>query len=389
MRKLLAVLLVGGFVGYMAWAYFSAEAKAGRGRSARSQIVAVETAAIKKADLSDKVTFTGSIKAAERYDAAPKISGILQRINFNVGDKVNLGDVIAVLDDDEHLLAVEQAEASLRVARAAANDAASQLEIIKRDYERAMTLRRELVISAQEFDRTDATFKAQQAKYETALAQVNQAETSLKTAQLKLSYTRVRADWNGGSDQRVIGQRYMDVGALVAVITPILSVLDITSVRAVIPVSEKEYPKITMNHPVTIITDAFPGRKFQGKVSRIPQELGALTREAEIEVEVDNVDTLLKPGMFVRADIEFARHTGVAAAPLSAIMRRDDGGRGVFVLDEGRKAVAFQPIVEGIADGNLVELVNGEELLGREVVTLGQHLLKDGMNVRVAGGNAQ
>lgn len=388
MRKLLALVLIGGFVGYMVWAYVFTAAKSGR-RSTVTQIVAVETTRINQADLSDKVTFTGSIKAEERYDAAPKISGFLRKINFNVGDKVKLGDVIAILDDEEHALEVEQAEASLRVAQAAANDAASQLEITRRDYERAQNLRRELVISAQEFDRTDATFKAQQAKYETALAQVKLAESVLKTKQLKLSYTRVRAEWTGGSDERVIGQRYMDVGALVAVITPILSVLDIASVRAVIPVSEKEYSKMALNHPVSITTDAFPGRVFMGKVFRIPQELGALTREAEVEVAVDNADMVLKPGMFVRADIEFSRRNGAVAAPLSAIVRRDDGGRGVFVLNAERNAVSFQSIVEGVIDGGLVELVNGADLLDKEVVVLGQHLLRDGMNVRVAGGNAQ
>lgn len=346
----------------------------------------METARIKKADLGDRVIFTGSIRAEERYDAAPKISGIIRQVNFNVGDIVRHGDVLAVLDDDEHILAVEKADAELRVAQATAKDAAAQLEISKRDFERSENLRREMVISAQEYDRADATLKAQEAKYETAVAQVRQAEAALKTARVILGYTRVTADWMDGPPQRVIGQRYMDAGGLVNANTPILSVLDITTVRAIISVSEKEYPKIALEDRVLVTTDAFPGRRFVGRVSRIPQELGNLTREAEVEVAVDNLDRSLKPGMFVRADIEFQRRVGAAAAPLEAVVRRDDGSRGVYLVNEDRTQVSFQPITEGIVDGSWVELIDGNVLLDREVVVLGQHLLKDGITIRVAGG---
>lgn len=178
----------------------------------------------------------------------------------------------------------------------------------------------------------------------------------------------------------------MDAGGLVNANTPILSVLDITTVRAIISVSEKEYPKIALEDRVLVTTDAFPGRRFVGRVSRIPQELGNLTREAEVEVAVDNLDRSLKPGMFVRADIEFQRRVGAAAAPLEAVVRRDDGSRGVYLVNEDRTQVSFQPITEGIVDGSWVELIDGNVLLDREVVVLGQHLLKDGITIRVAGG---
>ncbi|MCC8166765.1 MAG: hypothetical protein LIQ31_11585 [Planctomycetes bacterium] len=100
---------------------------------------------------------------------------------------------------------------------------------------------------------------------------------------------------------------------------------------------------------------------------------------------VDNYDLALKPGMFVRATIEFERADNAIAAPLAAVVRRDDGLRGVYIVNDDQDAVTFQPVTEGIVDGPYVELVNADGLLGREVVVLGQHLLKDGINVRVAG----
>ncbi len=385
MRKVIVVCILAAIVGVVAWKYFTTEV-ADNSRSRRGPgIVAVETARIEQTDLGDRVVFTGTIKAEERFDAAPKIAGIIRSINYNAGDVVRRGAVLAVLDDDEYILAVEKEEASLLVAQATAQDAEAQLEITRRDYDRSKNLRDEQVISEQEFDKIDATFKAAQAKYDTAVAQVRLAEAALNTAKVVLNYTRVRADWEDGPDERVIGQRWYDAGAMVAANTPIIPVLDINTVRAVISVSEKQYPRLRLNDRVTVTTDAFPGRGFPGRISRIPQELGDLTREAEVEVAVDNPDLALKPGMFVRATIEFERADNAVAAPLAAVVRRDDGLRGVYVVNDDQDAVTFQPVTEGIVDGAYVELVNADALLGREVVVLGQHLLKDGINVRVAG----
>ena len=388
MRKVIVLLLLCAIVVGIGVVYFTTETKQKDKRRGGATTVAVETARIRQADLGDRVVFTGSIVAEERYDAAPKIAGIIRQVNFNVGDIVEHGDILAALDDDEHILTVEQAEAKLQVALATANDAEAQLEIARRDYDRIDNLHRERVVSSQEFDKSDAAFKAAAAKYDTAAAQVKLSQAELKTAQVRLGYTRIRADWDGGG-QRVIGQRFMDAGAHVNANTPILSVLDINTVRAVIPVSEREYPKITLGDTVAVTTDAFPGRRFIGRVSRIPQELGTLTREAEVEVAVNNPDRALKPGMFIRADLEFRRHDNAIAAPLAAVVRRDDGSRGVYLVTNERDSVTFEPVIEGIVDGPLVELVNAGSLQGREVVVMGQHLLKDGTGIRVADSGAR
>lgn len=384
MRKLLILIVLGLAVGVVGWKFYSTEISKKGGRRRRSSVVAVETAIIGNADLGDRVTFTGSIYANERYDASPKIPGIIKQVRFDVGDTIRKGDLIAVLDDDEHILAVEQAEARLQVAEATAQDAKAQLAITRREHDRNMSLHSQRVISSQELDRIEASLTTQEAKYETARAQVKLAEAELRTTDVKLGYTRVVADWDGPDEERVIGQRYRDPGNLVMTTTPILSVLDIKTVKAVISVSEKEFPRIRLDGVAEVSTDAFPGRVFHGRIKRIPQELGMLSREAEIEVVIDNKDRILKPGMFVRVSIEFQRHEHAVAAPLAAVIRRDDGSRGVYVVNEDRDQVAFQRVTEGIIDGSLVELINCDNLMNKEVVVLGQHLLKEGMNIRIA-----
>ncbi len=367
----------------MAWLYVTTQRPEGRRRSIAS-IVAVETAKVKTADLKDRGIFTGSIRASERFDAAAKINEIIKEIRFDAGDTVNRGDVLAVLDDEEYALAVDKAEADLAVAKANVVDAQRQFEITLRDFERAENLYKQTVISSQEYDKYAATYQAQQAKHEVAQAQVKLAETALRTAKVKLAQTRVVASWPGDSASRLVAKRYLDPGAIAKTNDPILAIIDISTVKAMIAVNEKDYPKIEVGYRVDITTDAFPGRVFVGEVRRISQELGDLAREAEVEIEVDNPDLALKPGMFIRAEIEFKHADNVPAAPLEAVVRREDGDKGVFVLDRESSQVTFRAVTEGIFDKGLVELIGGKELLGSEVVVMGQHLLKDGTQVVVA-----
>ncbi|MDR0361436.1 MAG: efflux RND transporter periplasmic adaptor subunit, partial [Planctomycetota bacterium] len=331
-------------------------------------------------------TVSGSIRAAERFDAAPKINELIKEIRVDAGDIVRSGDLLVVLDDEEYILAVEQAEAALVVAQANANDAASQLEITRRDFDRARRLRDETVISAQEYDRNEAAYAAQQAKYEVAAAQVNQAEASLRAAKVRLSQTRIIADWSG-DEERIVARRHLDPGSMARANEAILTIIDIASVKAVINVNEKEYPKLVVGRPVQIATDAFPDRKFPGGVLRVAQELEEMSREAEVEIGVANPELVLKPGMFIRAEIEFAHKDNATAAPLEAVVRREDGDRGVFVVDRENSLVSFRPITEGILDRGWVELVDGAELLGSDVVVLGQHLLRDGTKVILPEGS--
>ena len=382
MRKFIVLAAFLALAGGVVWKLLATGEKQA-GRRDGIVVVAVETATIRPADLSDRSVFTGSVRATERFDAAPKITELVRDVKVGAGDVVRRGDVLAVLDDEEYVLAVEQGEASLAVARANAEDAASQLEITSRDYSRAERLVEETVISAQEFDRYEATHAAQKAKYDVAVAELALSETALKAAKVKLAHTRVTADWSGGADARIVALRHLDPGAMAMANEPILTIIAIDVVKAVISVNEKDYAKIVPGFPVTVTTDAFPGRKFAGTVDRVAQELATLSREAEVEISVPNPDLALKPGMFIRAEIEFAHRADAPAAPFEAVVRRETGDRGVFLVELESSQVSFTPVTEGISDRGWVELVNGGHLVGSEVVVLGQHLLREGTKVIV------
>jgi len=154
--------------------------------------------------------------------------------------------------------------------------------------------------------------------------------------------------------------------------------LDIGTLIAVINVIERDYPKIQPGLETLISTDAFPGQTFSGKVVRIAPLLMEKSREARIEIEISNNQRVLKPGMFVRAQIEFKQHENATVVPMAALVKRN-GKQGVFEVDQKEKMVHFVPVELGIVNGTRAEILNPP--LSGAVVTLGQHLLEDGSKI--------
>jgi len=380
MKKFLLVLLVLAIVAMAGWQLYSrvtgSDVEKKPDRPAVS--VAVETRPIYKDSIRDIGVFTGSIEPKSRFDVAPKVAGWLKELLVDVGDMVERNQVIAVLDDEEFAQEVEQARAELQVAAANAANYASDLDIAKREYERAKALREKQIASASELDVSEAAFNASQTRHKVSLAQVTQKEAALKTALVRLSYTKVRAFWEEGDQIRVVGERFVDEGELLQVNKSIVSILENNPLTAVVYVIERDYPKVTIGQQAIITTDAYPGRTFAGSITRIAPLLKESSRQARLEIEVPNSDLTLKPGMFVRARVEFARHENATLIALAALVRRDDK-EGIFIADTQNLKAHFVPVTTGIINGEIVEITEPE--ISGLVITMGNHLLEDGSDI--------
>jgi len=356
----------------------------GSGSRRAGAAVAVEVSPVRRATIQDIGRFSGSLIPKSQFVVAPKISGRLEKLLVNIGDRVKAGQLIAVLDDEEYKQQAEQSRAELDVARASREESVSNLEVAGREFERAQALRQKKIASESELDSASAHYSAQAAKNKLAQAQVAQKEAALKAAQVRLSYTEIRVSWEGVDESQVVGERFVDEGAMLAANSPIVSVLDDSVLTAVISVIERDYPKVRPGQEASVETDAFAGRSFSGKIARIAPLLKESSREARVEIEVPNDEGLLKPGMFVRVQIEFSRHEDAAVVPQVALVRRN-GAQGVFLADtEGMKA-RFVPITVGIIEGELAEVL--QPPLTGSVVTLGYHLLEDGSSIVLPGSD--
>lgn len=390
MKKLLLVVLIlavavmGGWGLYQQFTGSETAKKSGLGGSTAA--VAVETKPIRKGPIYDIGVFTGSLEPKSQFVVAPKVAGWLRELLVDVGDTITRNQVIAILDDEEFAQEVEQARAELAVAKANAANCASDLDIAKREYERSKALREKQIASASELDVSEAAFNACETRYKVSLAQVSQKEAALKTAQVRLSYTKVQAFWEEGDETRVVGERFVDAGSLLQTNQPIVSILQNNPLTAVVYVIERDYPKVVTGQQAVVTTDAYPSRTFAGVITRIAPLLKESSRQARVEMEVPNPELLLRPGMFIRARVEFAEHQDATLIPFSALVRRDNK-EGIFIADLQNHKVRFVPVTVGITSGETVEVT--EPQISGEAVTIGNHLLEDGSAITLPGSDAR
>lgn len=348
----------------------------------KERIAPVAVVPITTGDLELRRTFSGTMAARTEFVVAPKVSGLLKSIAVDIGDRVELGQVVATIDNAEFNQNVAQAEADLAVSQAEFIQARSALEIAERENRRVVTLLERGVASDAQFDSAQAAYLAAQAQLKVAEARVQRAESSRKSARIRLGYTRVHADWTEGDDfTRVVAERYLDEGQTVASNDPILLIVQLDPIVAVINVTEKDYARLKLGQAAQLVTDAYPGESFSGVIERIAPVFRESTRQARIEIRLENPDYRLRPGMFARTTITLERVEQARIIPESALTVRNQQ-TGLFLLDESGTRVMWKPVTTGISQDEHIQILE-TDLEGR-VVTLGQHLINDGSRVVIA-----
>jgi RND family efflux transporter MFP subunit len=377
----LLIVLAALILAILGWKIYDAvfASRGGSRMGQRGITVAVEVAPVTRGSIRDVGQFSGSLIPKSQFVIAPKISGKLKRLLVDIGDPVRRDQLVAVLEDEEYQQQVIQAQADLRVARANLEEAKSSLEIARRDLERAQILHQKGIQSDSQLDAVKAQHDAQEARSKVAVAQLANKEAALETARVRLSYTRIKASWEKGSHIHYIGERFVHEGAMLSPNTPILSIIDLRPITAVIHVTDRNYFRLQTEQRATITSSAFPGKSFSGRVVRIAPLLKETSRQARVEIEIENQEGLLKPGMYITTQIEFSRREEAAIVPFSALANRN-GQQGVFMANLGTKKARFQPVQVGIIEGARAEILQPSSISGY-VVTLGQHLLEDGMSL--------
>lgn len=372
-NKLFLVAGAALVVAFLGWKIYE-KTKGGAGAGPGGVAVAVEIAPIQKSSLRDLARFTGTMTAKSNVVVAPKIAGRLNRLLVDIGDPVRSGQLLAVLEAEEYRQQVIQAEADLRVAAANLEEARSFLAMADRNLERARTLHQTGIQSDAQLDQVLAQQQAQLARYNVTVAQLANREAALESSRVRLSYTQIKTSWDKGGTVRYVGERFADEGAMLTVNNPILTIIQLQPILAVIHVTDKDYFRLKIGQPAWISGSAFPGKDFQGRIVRIAPLLQEASRQARVEIEVENQEKLLKPGMFVTTQIEYARRAGVTVVPYNALAKRNDR-QGIFLVDRAAKLARFIPVETGIVEGGHVEIVSPENLSGY-VVTLGHYLLE-------------
>jgi RND family efflux transporter MFP subunit len=363
---------------FLLWRIYSLIFSSGResGRPVRPP-VAVEVGQVSCGRIIEAQQLTGTVYPQYQYIIAPKVSGRILQIRKRIGDHVSRGELVAVIDDAEYQQTVFESEANLRIAQASMTESQSQFELAAQEKERAEQLQAKGIASPAELDAAVTNYTAQESRYALAQAQVEQREAALKSARIRLGYTRLTASKPG-----FIGERFVDEGALLAPNTAVASVVGIDSVIIRTTVIERDYSRIRIGQKASVTVDAFQSRQFSGIVSRIAPMLQEASRVAQMEVEVRNDSLLLKPGMFARVQVVTAAKDSAQIVPAVAVVNRN-GETGVFTVNQKENLAEYVPVRTGIVTLDRVEILSPS--LAGPVVTLGQHLLENGSPVLLSG----
>ena len=340
----------------------------------------MNAAGVTRADIAEQLQLVGNLGGAASVEVAPKINGRLRQIDVRLGDPVTRGQEIARVEDDELRQQVNQAEASYEVARATVRQREADLVLARTNRERSENLFARSLLSRQDLDDAEARYQAANAQLDLAGAQFDEAGARLEELRINLENTIMVSPVDG-----FISHRYVDPGAYVTSNTAVVSVVDISLVRLVANLVERDLRLVERGVSARIEVDAFPSESFAGRVARISPILDPATRTAEIEIRGSQLRLPVEAGD-VRARQPRRRQqepgVGRAARGRGHPHLRPRGLPGGHPRG-GPPTAQFVSLVTGLEDERHVEVLDGLAE-GDRVVTTGAAGLQHGDPILLA-----
>ena len=353
--------------------------KAGAKKKGGARVVSVDLASADIGQVREVLLLTGALKPKESVDVVAKATGRLEKIYFQVGDRVTKGALVAELEDDEIQQRVRRAEASLAVSAANVTQRQAELSNVKANLERAKQLFEEGLQSPQEFEQQKTGLAMIEAQVELAAAQRQQAEAELRELNIQLEQTKIYAPLSGD-----VAQRFVDEGALLSPSTPILRIVNLSTMVSQGNVPERNVGKLRIGNQAEVRVDAMPDKVFYGRIARISPVLDAATRSALIEIDIANPGRTLKAEMFARINLDLGTMREATLIPRDGLVYRGTQP-GVYVLEgeDGDRPV-FRAIETGMTREDEVEVLANLDP-GTKIVGRGATMLRDGDRIAVAG----
>jgi HlyD family secretion protein len=327
------------------------------------------TATVTARDINFSISAAGEITPAEQVSVRPEVSGRIDKLPVDIGDKVKKGDVLFTLDDTD--LQTEKSQRQIEIEGAQLQVTTAQLAMEKSEmtFSRNKDLYEHKLVSQETFDNN--RIELDTAKNGLAIAGNNlaRAKSALQVVEDKLSKTKIVAPFDCtvltrpvSIGQAVSGSSGVNSG------TEVLTIADLAELIINAHINQADVTRMTANQQVEIEVEAVPGLKIQGRLDRIaPQATiknGIKGFATRIIVKNDET-TGIRPGMTANLNIPLQSAGNVIAIPLAAVFT-DKGERFAYVQTGGK--FARVPIQVGVSDYDFAEVTKG--LSGGEVVSL-------------------
>jgi HlyD family secretion protein len=336
----------------------------------------VEVARATRASISEEIVVVGNLIGEQTVSVVPRTAGRLQDVYVRLGDRVSRNQRLAKIEDYEIVEQVKQAEAAQEVSLATIRQREADLKLAETSAERSRNLYQRQLLPKQTLDDNEARYQAAIAQLDLARAQTTQSKARLDELRINLGNTIITSPVNG-----FVARRAVDPGAFVSNNQPVADVVDITTVRLVANVVEKDLKQMQSGNATRVQVDAYPGETFKGRIARVSPVLDPATRTAPIEVEIPNPEFRLKPGMYARVGITTDVKKDALVVPVNAVI--DLGGRrGVF--QPQNESAIFRSVQVGTEQRDVIEILGGI-VEGDMVITTGAGALRDGDRILLPG----
>lgn len=375
-RLILGLAAIAACFGAWYVTYRDAQAKAASAPKAKpSEVLAVEVATAQLSPVSDRIELVGSLSPLSMVDIRPKVGGYVRSLKVDLGDPVAAGALLVQLDDESQREAVALAQAALDVTQAQLEAQVTDRDLAKKTLDRQMGLVKSGAGTSQQLEQAEAALLIADARIKLEQAKVSQAQAELLRSKLALEELKLVSPIQG-----VIAARMVDEGNLAAPDAPLMQIVDLSTVRTTVHVIEKDYRLMRVDLVADVRVDAYPGMKFQGKVTRVAPVLDAVTRTADVRIDIPNADALLKPGMYARVSLRAGTERESLVIPVAALL---EGQRPAVYVASGTPPKAERRSIEvGATDEDLIEVTSGL-VAGDKVITLGNRLVLPGQPVAV------
>jgi RND family efflux transporter MFP subunit len=348
----------------------------------------------KQGEPTSELLLPGNIEPLYNANLYARISGYLDRRNVDIGARVKAGQVLAIIsspETDQQLLqaraTLAQSEASLQQARASLEQAKANAELTRLTKERDLPLGEQHAISQQIVDSAVQSHNARLADVSAATANITAAEANVTANRANVSrlqqmqsFERIVAPFDG-----VITQRNVERGDLIGTgasttSKPLFSIAQSDTLRIQIDVPQSDAVNIKDGQKASVDVKERLGRSYTGTVVRNAGALDAAARTMLTEVQVDNKDGSLLPGMYAQVKFVLSEQRSSLIIPTSSLVV-DHGGMHVVTVNASH-TIHFVPVTIGRDMGKEIEVLNGLQA-AESLVASPSDLLSEGEHVEV------
>ncbi len=337
----------------------------------------VPTVAVAKAvreSMSRDLVLTAEFKPFQEIDVMAKVAGYVKQIDFDIGDRVKQGQLLAVLEVPEMVNDLARGQATLDRSMAEVRKAQEELqraqsghEMSHLQYSRLASVSKDRpgLVAQQEVDDAHSRDLVAESQIAAARSSISAADEQVKVAQAELdkirtlqNYTRVTAPFAG-----VITKRYANTGSMIQAGTasqtqamPLARLSEARLLRLILPVPESAASQIRTGTVVEVRVPSL-NRSFEGRVARTSGRVAADTRTLETEVDVQNPSLALMPGMYAEVNLVLEHRDAAVSIPSSAVAG-SEAQRTVYVVG-GDNKLDVRPVTLGFEASGRTEVRGG------------------------------